>query len=754
MHKGTIHSLPLQRIVLSVAILFVITGGIMATPCEQVSITELVTEDCGYLSEKLLEDEANPDGIDLVIDTVSGIQTMTVRFNPSEVGNLTSWGSNSDFTWTFNGSGGTGRDPSMYFQDYETDHTGQFNVYAEYDDFNNDYTTVPCTLKYDGAKPASSALTGTVYFTEDSKEVTGSVDLESQMTPGCYMISADDSKWYYIDRFDEEDNKKLYLLSSFEETSTSGTAYKRQYSCDMDAFQGSFEKAGNDNVRVASGFRAKEPTISSGQILNYSGLYIDPIKTTSTQNYIYKPFGVFQSGENDLNAFRGHTGMGMWDGVTNAVLQIAQTYDTDDSNYGIGIIVEQEGPVRYPNYPSGLTCNLDYSATADEAVTILKVGGDDTFKFEKGNTIVRAYFAMTNPPAVLDWIKPSSGTHWYVVTVVDGLNISIAPEFQEDTMDPVTAQKMPAAYRMSGISGSNMLTGTGATSSLRGVTGHVGLTNGGNVQAGIGTRGGMSMSGGGWMGLGACLGTYTDITDGALGVWYGLGIESPVFSGSASVSKEIAGVGIGSLLGRAVNGTVESTCMVYGVKIKTIDPEGGTVPPENTFGIYQEGDEQNYLGGSLEINGDIKINGTSRVRIWRDSTTQSMVTNWAVLQFNNVSFDNLPEFNSSTHKIDIEKDGFYQINVCVNFIVTSCGESLEVKLCVDRGGNTYDLGYSQDDGYCDANNPENTGGVSVCFPNCVELKAGEHLYVKVKADLGGSVNIGEDKTYMTIHKQS
>ena len=254
--------------------------------------------------------------------------------NTKLVGDGAIWNNGSDFEWTFNAVGT--RNPSMFFENYKTTHTGEFEVYTEYDNFNNDYTTVPCTLKYDGSLQSSSFLTGTVTFTHNETYVTADENLESQMTPGCYMISANGTQWYYIDHFDEEYNTKLYLLTPFAEANVvTEEARKRQYSCDMDTFKGSFEKAGTDNVKIASGFRAKEPSISSGQILNYSGLYIDPIKTSSTQYHIYKPFGIFQSGENDLNAFRGHTGMGMWDGVDNAVLQIAQIYDTDDSNYGM-----------------------------------------------------------------------------------------------------------------------------------------------------------------------------------------------------------------------------------------------------------------------------------------------------------------------------------------------------------------------------------------------------------------------------------
>jgi hypothetical protein len=632
---------------------------------------------------ELFEDNSLP-GIVLTLNetgTAPNLNTfLEIGFDTTLVGTRTWWDhSTSNFTWTFDVNDVIG-DPSMAFSDYKTTHTGEFEVYTEYDDFNNDYTTVPCTLKYDGSLQSSSSLNGTVTFTQNETYVTGSQDLESQMTPGCYMISANGTKWYYIDYFDKDDNTKLYLLTPFAETPPAPptTAYKRQYSCDMDTFTGSFEKAGTDDVKIASGFRAKEPSISSGHIVNYSGLYVDPIMTEDTYGKITKSFGVFQSGKYDLNAFRGHTGMGMWDGVANAVLQVTQTYETDNSNYGVNININQSERVTSGNYPSGLTCNLDYSAAAVQPETIEKDstsgGGDDTFTFTTGSGSVTGDDPMDNPPIQYDWVKPSAGTHWYVVVSENNTtSFSIYPNFEEETVSHVTAVKMPAAYRMSGISGGNILSGDGATSSIRGVTGHVGLTNAGNVQAGIGTRGGISMDNSNvdpeetdvaWMGLGACLGTYTDISYGTLGSWYGLGIESPVFNGSAKVKKEIAGVGIDSLLNRAEEGTVENDCTVYGVKIKTIDP-GNIFPGVVKYGIYQEGEtEQNYFAGKTMI-GENETAGITNLQVMDTYTTDA--DNHAAIvklkQDDSISLDSTPvglyaelNFTPPEDEIDVKID--------------------------------------------------------------------------------------------------
>lgn len=786
MRRNIILTTLIAIIAISICAFFVSPSALLALCGSYVGVSNNDTT-CGTLDTKLEVWDERYSSMPGVFPAVvydqnsfyeNGNERYMTGFKPGAVGDGAIWNNgDEDFMWTFDTTSQY-KDPSMSFSPYKTTHTGEFEVYTEYDDFNNDYTTVPCTLKYDGSLQSSSFLTGTVTFTLNETYVTADENLESQMTPGCYMISANGTKWYYIDHFDEVYNTKLYLLTKFAEaTVVTEEARKRQYSCDMDTFKGSFEKAGTDNVKIASGFRAKEPSVSSGQILNYSGLYIDPIKTTSTQNYIYKPFGIFQSGEDDLNAFRGHTGMGMWDGVDNAVLQIAQTYNTDDSNYGIGITVEQEGPVRTPNYPSGLTCNLNYSAAAVTPETIEKVsgsgGGDDTFTFTEGSGSVTADYPMDNPPDKYDWVKPSAGTHWYVVASENNTtSFVIQPDFEEETMTHVTAEKMPAAYRMSGISGSNMLTGTGATSSIRGVTGHVGLTGTGNVQAGIGTRGGMSMTGGGWMGLGACLGTYTDISAGALGVWCGLGIESPVFNGSAKVKKEIMGVGIDSLLKGADEGTVESTCMVYGVKIKTIDPDN-IFPGVVKYGIYQEGDEDNYLGGALEVEGatrlkstltvddvvDIKeyvnIGNTSSLRVHLSDDNTPSSSYWQKVNFDSASYDQREEFDLITdHQFEADLSGIYQINVCLFFERTKCNEKIEVKLVKVVPLNPVDLTYYCGWGYCNPRDDDDEDTVSLSFSEQLKLTAGDVIELAYRAPADIYVAEGQYNSFMTIQKIS
>ena len=99
-------------------------------------------------------------------------------------------------------------------------------------------------------------------------------------------------------------------------------------------------------------------------------------------------------------------------------------------------------------------------------------------------------------------------------------------------------------------------------------------------------------------------------------------------------------------------------------------------------------------------------------------------------------------------------DGTYSINVMVNFTESECGEVLEARLCIYRASAPIYQSYARDDGYCDYNNPHNTGPVSLVIPDSVELEAGDLLYVQVKASLAALIVDGESETYMTIHKES
>jgi len=82
------------------------------------------------------EDDSSPGVLfeELTAELDSGIkildntETVGIEFNPQAVADGTTWGGGSDFTWTMDGSGASGKDPKFEFKDYRTKHTGQWEV--------------------------------------------------------------------------------------------------------------------------------------------------------------------------------------------------------------------------------------------------------------------------------------------------------------------------------------------------------------------------------------------------------------------------------------------------------------------------------------------------------------------------------------------------------------------------------------------------------------------------------------------------
>jgi hypothetical protein len=342
--------------------------------------------------------------------------------------------------------------------------------------------------------------------------------------------------------------------------------------------------------------------------------------------------------------------------------------------------------------------------------------------------------------------------------------ITIFPAFEEASLPNEEAYGLHAAYRMYAISGSNKLTNGGDASSLRGVLGSVSVDSAGNVQAGVGVRGGVTMGDAdAWMGVGACLATYTKLDNGTLDNWYGLGIESPIVLHRtveevdyfATVKKEIAGISIGSLL-RLVDEDVVfgESCTVYGLKIMPIDPDGHFVGDVGKYGIYQAGDEQNYLGGPLEVNEYIDINNTSSVRAYLDVDNDPSSSVWKLVAFDAVTYDDRSEFNTTTSQFTASLSGKYQINVCLLFLNTECASKIQIRIMRNPGtspiADTLVTGY----GYCNPSYPENEDSASICFSNCIKLNAGDQLEVKYFAPDDITIAAGEHQSYITIQKVS
>jgi len=126
-------------IIMFVSFMLICSSSIAQPPiCNDFGSVD-VDEVCGFLyNEELRKDDrvgAFREGIALFLDyeDVGGDTNYFVRvgLDTTEVQTRT-WGKNSDFTWTFNGSGDPSpdNDPKFEFHDYRTKHIGLFEVEA------------------------------------------------------------------------------------------------------------------------------------------------------------------------------------------------------------------------------------------------------------------------------------------------------------------------------------------------------------------------------------------------------------------------------------------------------------------------------------------------------------------------------------------------------------------------------------------------------------------------------------------------
>jgi hypothetical protein len=503
----------------------------------------------------------------------------------------------------------------------------------------------------------------------------------------------------------------------------------------------------------------------------------DPTENTACSLFVgdnvNSAYGVYQFAPGSKNYFKGNTAVGEEEPEAGIGLFVSKIFDTDASNYGEKISVSQDTLPSSPSNPGGLTCEFDYNASAATEFFVETNTANDYFTFTEGSTVVAADGIIAAGISENDWIKSENGTHWYVVTGLnpdnDPTEITIWPEFEETTEINVKAKGLNASYRMYAISGANKLTNGGDASSLRGVLGSVSVDSEGNVQSGIGTRGGVTMSDvDAWMGVGACLATYTRLDNGTLDNWYGLGIESPEVrrstvgedTYSAKITKEVVGVGIGSLLRLADAGSIGENCMAYGIKIKELDPYNRLFSTINAYGIYQEGDEQNYLGGALEVDGVVEINEyvdinhTSSVRAYLDDNNTASSSAWQLVEFDDESYDERNEFNTTSHEFTASLSGKYQINVCLFFMETECMSKIQIKVIKNPALSQNDYTMVTGYGYCNPRYPTVEDSASICFSNCIELNVGDELTVVYAAPDDIYIAAGEHQSYITIQKVS
>jgi hypothetical protein len=375
-------------------------------------------------------------------------------------------------------------------------------------------------------------------------------------------------------------------------------------------------------------------------------------------------------------------------------------------------------------------------------------------------------------------IKKSGTSEWYDVTDIQPYTITINPAFS-GTSGTMPANLLKVADEMYAVNGVNTFEdnvdeSAAIVNKLCGVNGSVDMTSQGTVQvSATGTRGGINMNNAdAKMGLGACLATDSYFTEGTIDDWYGLGIETPVMwygehydpdlgddrDYFTFVNKSICGIAIQSLLSKVESAdALAEGCVVYGLYIQDINPNNLEWTNMKTYGIYQEGDEPNYLGGSLEVDGAVTINGASRTRVFLDSTLNISSGSWVAVHFTDETFDNLNEFDStSPDNFQVKMPGTYQVNACVNFLTTYTTDILEMRIVVIRDSTTIPRAYFVTNGFYDPASSSNKQPQSLSLPDLLLLEAEDIVQVQVKVNTAQRL-AGENEgfsTYFSIHRSS
>lgn len=110
----------------------------------------------------------------------------------------------------------------------------------------------------------------------------------------------------------------------------------------------------------------------------------------------------------------------------------------------------------------------------------------------------------------------------------------------------------------------------------------------------------------------------------------------------------------------------------YALYIEDVEGEG-LIFTNDPYGIYQAGNDDNYLGGPLKVDGVVGINeyvniyNTSSVRAFCSEQRYMYYGIPILVDLDNTTFDTRVEFSTEDHWFEADLDGTYQINACVKF---------------------------------------------------------------------------------------
>ena len=154
--------------------------------------------------------------------------------------------------------------------------------------------------------------------------------------------------------------------------------------------------------------------------------------------------------------------------------------------------------------------------------------------------------------------------------------------------------------------------------------------------------------------------------------------------------------------------------------------------------------------GNLSVEGQININGASRVRVYRNAA-QSLTTNTNnIILYDTETFDNLDEYNTSNGRFTAKEEGYYSVSALATSTAMTL-ETLEIWMAsIYKNGLLYNNGYR--------NTAEATVSIrwTSQINDLVYLDVGDYVQIGVYHNQDASVNTQADTltNYLSIHKLS
>jgi len=345
-------------------------------------------DECGFLNEKIFDLDTDPfrTGIDIELDG-TGVYPdrnafLRIGLDSIEVGNRTWWDGSSDFTWTFDGSGGT--DPSFEFKPNQTTHHGKYEVIATTPTDESNFAgqfklyqtgfvredSFPSGIEsifiYDAGQEESVEITKTFHIANGSNYVwtTDNIDNDFDVDK-CYRIQPDDESgnWYTVASFafNQGIYDVIYLMSNYigqgsPPVDFTGSILKQEIACDATAFRSLVSTAESN----------------PGYAKDAYGIYLPEFN--DPDNTLTRKWGFYQAGENYCNFMGGRLAIGAdVDGYypTNTVIYLDKHYsDSLDTYYGGYITVTQTSSLNFTGpeagrYPAALECKYTYDSTEE-----------------------------------------------------------------------------------------------------------------------------------------------------------------------------------------------------------------------------------------------------------------------------------------------------------------------------------------------------------------------------------------------------